>query len=249
VRLEACSAASTASGETLPGKAPEARYWVLLEHPRPWPARAEDAAPPELVRQVAELGSARLGLIRRRGSRATASRVVLVDTAQATSAAGSPSKLGALLGELRPAQPMLLVCIHAQRDACCGRLGTPVAAALAARYPGLTWETSHIGGHRLAANLVCLPHGYVFSRLTVPAALEAAGRYLEGRVLLDACRGRSSLAPAAQAGELFARRSLDFDRLDGFDAPPSEVRAVSISPAALTSCRGERGPLVNYEPV
>lgn len=264
-----CSAASAACGESLPGKAPKARYWVLLERPRPWPARAEDAAPPHLVRQVSELGGARLGLIRRRGSRGGGGALVVADTLTGQAATGSlgadGADLAALVRRLEPAEPMLLVCTHTARDRCCGSLGSPVAAALAARYPNLTWETSHVGGHRLAANLVCLPHGYVFSRLTPATALEAAERYLRGRLLLEACRGRAGLDPAAQAAELMVRRGAGFDRADGVVTESRgggrfEVRLpgrrpelvavteVTITEDALTSCSGERGPLVGYEP-
>src|SRR5579871_3089463 len=135
-----CWDTASAAGETLPGKAPAARRWVLVERAGPWPPRAEDAAPPEVLEQVAGLGSARLALIRRRRTRPASSAVRVVDT----------------LDVLSGAEPMFLVCVHAVRDGCCGRLGNPVASALSRRHPELTWETTHIGGHRLAANLVCL---------------------------------------------------------------------------------------------
>ena len=50
--------------------------------------------------------------------------------------------------------PLYLVCTHGKRNVCCARLGGPLAQALAARHPGQVWETTHVGGHRFAANLV-----------------------------------------------------------------------------------------------
>jgi hypothetical protein len=51
-------------------------------------------------------------------------------------------------------EPIYLVCTHGRHDACCAVRGRPVAAALAAAYPERTWECSHIGGDRFAANVV-----------------------------------------------------------------------------------------------
>jgi len=56
-------------------------------------------------------------------------------------------------------EPVFLVCTHARRSACCGRFGAPVARALAARHPGQVWETTHVGGHRFAANRSVLRSG------------------------------------------------------------------------------------------
>jgi hypothetical protein len=50
---------------------------------------------------------------------------------------------------------------------CCARLGVPLAQALAARHPGPVWETTPVGGHRFAANLVLLPHGLYYGPVTV----------------------------------------------------------------------------------
>ena len=56
-------------------------------------------------------------------------------------------------------RPIILVCTHGVHDACCAIRGRPVAAALAARWPDLVWECSHVGGDRFAPNVVLLPDG------------------------------------------------------------------------------------------
>ena len=49
---------------------------------------------------------------------------------------------------------LLLVCTHGRHDACCAERGRPFAAALAQVAPEETWEVSHIGGDRFAANVL-----------------------------------------------------------------------------------------------
>ena len=76
------------------------------------------------------------------------------------------------------------------------------------------WECSHLGGHRFAANLVCLPDGLWFGRLSPEDALAAAADYESGRIDLSHLRGNSSLAPAAQAADYFVRRQADLLGID-----------------------------------
>ena len=117
------------------------------------------------------------------------------------------------------ADPLYLVCTNGLRDACCARHGRPLAKALAERYPGRVWECSHLGGHRFAPNLVCLPDGLWFGR----ADAAAADEYEHGRIALPLFRGRSSFPLAAQAADWFVREreglrgvdELELDTLDG----------------------------------
>ncbi|HET6740591.1 MAG TPA: sucrase ferredoxin, partial [Kribbella sp.] len=77
-------------------------------------------------------------------------------------------------------EPVYLVCTHGRHDACCAVRGRPVAAALASAYPERTWECSHIGGDRFAANVVVLPHGLFYGHVPPTRALELARQYDEG---------------------------------------------------------------------
>lgn len=108
--------------------------------------------------------------------------------------------------------PIYLVCTHAQHDACCGRLGPPIARNLAAARPDETWEASHIGGDRFAANLVCLPYGLYYGRVAEPQ--RAAELYESGRIDLHHYRGRSCFEPVVQAAEVMLRNR---DGIDGID--------------------------------
>jgi hypothetical protein len=100
--------------------------------------------------------------------------------------------------------PVLLVCTHGRHSACCARLGAPLARFLHERF-GDVWETTHVGGDRYAANLVCLPHGLYYGDLDRERALAAAEEYRHGRVVLTGYRGRAGLPEPVQAAEHYVR--------------------------------------------
>ncbi|TCO24948.1 hypothetical protein EV652_108485 [Kribbella steppae] len=111
---------------------------------------------------------------------------------------------GADSGEVSQ-EPVYLVCTHGRHDACCAVRGRPVTAALAAAYPERTWECSHVGGDRFAANVVVLPHGLFYGHLAAPRAVELAKHYDEGLVVPDLFRGSGAFVPPVQAAQHFAR--------------------------------------------
>jgi len=126
--------------------------------------------------------------------------------------------------------PLVLVCTHGKRDPCCARLGVPVyralATELAREHPGLVWQTSHVGGHRFAANIVLLPHGYHYGRLDVAAARRVVRGYLAGRLTdLDRLRGRSCYASDVQAAEFWLRQGAGRYGLEGLVLRRREVLA------------------------
>lgn len=103
--------------------------------------------------------------------------------------------------------PLFVVCAHGTHDVCCAIRGRPVAAALAEIRPGRVWECSHVGGDRFAANVLVLPSGVLYGRVTAgvaPALADAADR---GTVLEHHLRGRVGFAPDVQAAMAFAHRA------------------------------------------
>jgi len=96
---------------------------------------------------------------------------------------------------------VFLVCGHAQRNACCARFGGPLAVGLAARYPGRVFQTTHVGGHRFAANLVILPHGLYFGPVNVALATAAISAYERGAVEVRGYRGRAGQPRPVQEAE------------------------------------------------
>ncbi|WP_127130291.1 sucrase ferredoxin [Georgenia sp. SYP-B2076] len=185
-------------------------------------------------------------LVRRPGARhgiPSPATVMLVAVDQAggrgarTSVEGVSEILGwdvpGLLGELRtgrtpagwrPLGTQYLACTHARRDACCGELGRPVARALGDVEPARTWEVSHLGGHRLAANVLVVPDGVVYGRLGAADAPALVRCHDEGRLLLGALRGRAALPQPVQAAEIAVRRAAGAEAADGAALLSAEVQ-------------------------
>ena len=111
-------------------------------------------------------------------------------------AAGITPSFGSPAGE-----PVFLVCTHGRRSTCCARFGAPLAQALAARHPGQVWETTHVGGHRFAANLVILPHGLYYGPVGLDAATAAISAYQRGAVAPGRYRGRAGQPKPTQEAE------------------------------------------------
>jgi hypothetical protein len=127
---------------------------------------------------------------------------------------------GVRLGLTRHDDPLFCVCTHGRHDACCAERGRPVAATLAASHPEQTWEVSHIGGDRFAGNVLVLPDGLYYGRVTPESAPGLATGHLTGLLDLDRLRGRSCYPFTVQAAETMLRRRLGVTevygvRLDG----------------------------------
>lgn len=110
--------------------------------------------------------------------------------------------------------PLFGVCTHGRHDACCAERGRPVAAALTATHPAETWEISHMGGDRFAANMVVLPEGLYYGRMDPGSASQVAWLHEAGRVDIDRIRGSSAYPMHVQYAEIALRRHLEEDRLD-----------------------------------
>src|SRR5436305_620153 len=80
-------------------------------------------------------------------------------------------------------------------------VGAPLAQALANRHRGPVWETTHVGGHRFAANLVILPHGLYYGPVGVGPAAAAIDAYRRGAVLPGRYRGRAGQPRAEQEAD------------------------------------------------
>lgn len=183
---------------TAPG---DARAWLLIEHPGPWAAKPLDTPGlPMIAHTAAGLGT-RVQLIRRPGKQATG-EIYCAWTADPvpwllrSDATFRPADLGSLTrGEWMPGgQPigesLYLVCTHGNRDACCGRFGSQLAGVLSAKgYP--VWETTHVGGHRFAPNLVILPEGLYYGPVDAEGAVAAIEAHLAGTIAARGFRGHA----------------------------------------------------------
>ena len=233
---ERCAPAAERRGDHLFATAAPAERFVLVEEPGAWgrnALRESRLGTSVLAGLLARCHSvnARLLLVRR-AHRPTESRRWAIADARLGSEATwwGTFEDDDELCDLDPAAPRgtptdaptFLVCTHGRRDPCCAGRGWPVAVALTEEFPEQTWQCSHVGGDRFAANVVILPHGLYYGHVTPDDAVAIARRHLEGRVTVDLLRGRSIFAPAAQAAQHFARLE---HGLDGID----ELRPLDLS--------------------
>lgn len=236
-----CSAASLAVGEPLAATAPAARCWIVIEQPGPWGRQAlsdshlDPALGTELAARAQRSGLTVL-LARHpdRPERAwdpSTRRVWVAFTAPGGTRMreGVLADPAALLdwdvdamagGQLPPFgrrtdDPLLLVCTHSGRDACCAVHGRALVDAL--QPSDRVWECSHLGGHRFAPTVLSLPDGYAYGRLDSVAAAAVRQAAQEGLMRLDACRGRTSLPAALQAADLAVRAHAHETASDAID--------------------------------
>jgi hypothetical protein len=221
-----CSALSEALGEPMIGSVDQRVRWLLVEDRSAWGTRAvRDVLGAELEAE-AKARTVRLQLVRRREGDPAADavrRVFLVDTEAHQMAVRSVTDLSEVRGLLdlsfadfgaQVEDPIFLVCTNGKRDACCALRGRALVSALADDHGERTWECTHLGGHRFAGNLVCLPEGIVYGRVGAEDGPRLVDAYLDGRLDPALLRGRSAWPQPAQVAERALRLSHRLDRLD-----------------------------------
>ena len=107
-------------------------------------------------------------------------------------------------------EPQYFVCTNGQRDLCCARFGRPVYVRLREVVGERAWQTSHLGGHRFAPNVLTLPQGVLYGRVQPEDVTRFCADVEADRLARDHVRGRSVLPAEAQAAEM----ALDEDMLE-----------------------------------
>jgi len=222
-----CSAVAEELDEPMIGSVDQRVRWLLIEDRSAWGTDAvRDVLGADVAGEAKRRGM-RVLLVRRREGDPAADvvrRVMLVDTRtheMAIRTVRDPSEMtinalaDAPVAEFGAGMhaPIFLVCTNGKRDACCALRGRALASALAAEHAEQTWECTHLGGHRFAGNLVCLPEGIIYGRVTSTDGPRLADAYLDGRLDPSFLRGRSAWPPPAQVAEQALRLRLRFDGL------------------------------------
>lgn len=228
--MTTCSDGWDGAGIPALGTAPDARFWVALEQPGPWGAKAftQSRLDPELGQRLEAAVAVRKG------------RLLLVRNPLSHPDEDGPRRLFVGAGPmhapwvaetvienaatllhlldgwpdldivetppppLQPCEPVLLVCTNGKRDVCCAVKGAPLARRLAARFPERVWEATHLGGHRFACTALALPSRQMLARMAESLAVRA----MDGELLaLDAHhdRGRSELPQLARVADAWLR--------------------------------------------
>ncbi|HET8969586.1 MAG TPA: sucrase ferredoxin [Candidatus Nanopelagicales bacterium] len=237
-----CADEAAARGDQLAGTTPATTGWLLVEHDRPWgPDAVRSALGDDLaaaLHRAAHAGGRRLVMIRRPGRRAASpTRWLTVDSVAMTVRGAVVADDEQLLtapfatGAGEPVTgPLYLVCAHGRHDPCCARLGRPVAQALAGLAPATTWECSHLGGDRFAANVLVLPSADLYGRVSPVDAPRVVSAGLAGEVVADLWRGRAVITATEQAAVAALLRQ-------GTSARDIDWEGVTCSPLEAGACR------------
>ncbi len=248
---------SLARADPMYGTASAGSSWVFLELCGGWghsaflnsPATIDPELGRAIVRRV-EMAGMRIAAIRRHGRRPTTPRW------RWFVAQSGLGRVALHFGEVRgprdyldlaldgtdgtlSTDPVVAVCAHGRHDQCCAVRGRGATAAIAARYPEITWECSHLGGDRFAATMLVLPEGLCYGRVDSTDSAELVRLYLDGRLDNRFLRGRTSLPHAVQAAQYFAREKSGDDRIESL-APLEVARGDGRIRVVLS---GDTGPI------
>lgn len=113
--------------------------------------------------------------------------------------------------------PLFLVCTHGKYDRCCAKYGYGVYRSMSNYVGNRSWQSSHVGGHRFAANVVCLPHGIFYGRVTEAEVKHIVDEYTQQRIYLTKFRGRACYKRPVQVGESFVRAQIGLTEVGGLD--------------------------------
>jgi hypothetical protein len=263
--LPSCSALSIEVNEQLYGTAPLTEGWIALEYPIPFGRKAlEDSAIPEAVKAYfikiqKSIPATRLLLIRQETSVPPSAISLfvglssiqpprlyefhlsnyeeLLDLDLASLLSGRAKRLENLRDK-----PLFLVCTNGKRDPCCARWGLSVYSTMANHAADLVWQTSHLGGHRFAANVICLPHGIYYGRIRPEQAISLMIDYHTNRLTPQSYRGRAQYSPEVQAAEYFLLANTSLVDVDAFQLRQSHQTA----PNHWEVCFNSRGDGSQY---
>lgn len=222
-----CSDLSRDACEQAFGTASIGDVWLLLEYPLAWERKAVEASSLSanvkafLVNVIKTTPRARVLLIKTDRLHTTGLTFYVVRSSEhepftvkfqlrdyeelteldiASVANGAVTAGGEII-----TSPLFLVCTHGRRDKCCAKLGYPLYKALHDSNKDSVWQSSHVGGDRFAANLVCLPHGLFYAHVTETTGQRIIEEYQAGRIVLGKYRGRVCYSHPVQAAEFFVR--------------------------------------------
>jgi len=234
-----CCEVSGQADDSHVGSAVQVDVWLLIEYGYAWKAKAleDNILPRRATRAVAALSAQfeqmgyalRVQFVKQAATELHSPRLYFADgrdgcwrlsRLQLSGYDEFPTlDAGLLVAEEQPGfipcnENIYLVCTNGQRDVCCARFGRPLYSTLHAAFDARIWQTTHVGGHRHAPNLLCLPSGYIYGHVSPERGVALVEGHDRGELDLNRLRGRSHYAPHVQAGEIFARRSQRVYRQD-----------------------------------
>jgi hypothetical protein len=161
------------------------------------------------------------------------------------------------------ADPLFLGCVNGKRDKCCARYGLAAQHTMVEVAGEDVWQSTHIGGHRYAPNLLFFPHGVNYGRATPDETKTLVQAYQNGEIVLHNYRGRVCYSAPVNAAEYFWRAEngqrqlpglqleevaesgsdrwrVRFTILPGGDSHSLEVERRRSKHTTFVSCRGDK---------
>lgn len=240
-----CSERSIALGEQLFGTAKKTTTWLLLEYPYLWSRKAfeESNLPAQLKSYLSafldHIPDSRLLLIKNKtallqdritffvvNSAENQPRIYQfqfdsyadLEDLELTRLLSDPSAISSHLHS----EPIFLVCTNGKRDLCCAKYGLPVYDQIAAM-KDMVWQSTHLGGHRFATNVLCFPHGILYGRVDEDSAIPLIDAYVEGNLLLEKYRGRACFDSHVQAADHYLRKQTGMTKIQAYRLAGVEV--------------------------
>lgn len=217
-----CTELSRQQGDPLAGSAAHIEHNLLISWPRAkWKRSLRHASdmPDALIEQLDAIAASgrRINLIQRRDQPEGLHRIYLmperlsfdVQRDELQDFLGAWQR-GASLDAWQPSavtRDLVLCCTHGKKDKCCAKFGYAAFQALdkAARehqLPFDIWESSHLGGCRLAASVILLSPARKYGRIAPDQAYSLLASEANGERYLPCYRGDSRLTPPQQCAQL-----------------------------------------------
>ncbi|WP_328187853.1 sucrase ferredoxin [Marinobacter sp. OP 3.4] len=257
-----CAVESVRAGDPLPGTATHPERNLLLSWPRRyWERNLRHASnmAPSLVSRLDGLAASgrRVNLIYRRQEPEDSHRILLFPEGLAFDI--TPDQLEDFLEDVqqgsdlapwagRPVtRPVMLCCTHGKKDKCCAKFGYDTYRALQAEIaqrdlPVDLWESSHLGGCRLAASLITFPSRRKYGRIGRDDTKALLEHEIRDRAYLPCYRGNGRLTPAQQCAETAALEWLARQEINAEDLVVEPVPAEQSGPDVEVRVRWTSGP-------
>lgn len=220
--LKSCSEISLDSKEQLFGTSPRVNFWILIEYCSEWDENVLKSIDisHEVKLKLSELllsnDYTRLQWIKNNEQRNEKLSFYLIESTESSKSVYKKTLTGyedilrlnlnnIVTNSNRSETPLILVCTHNSYDACCGKLGNEVFQYIFAESGFEVWQTTHLGGHRFAANILFLPNGIYYGRVDKSDFEILKSDFMKNRMTINNLRGRSFYEKYTQAADYYLR--------------------------------------------
>lgn len=266
-----CSQMSSQSGEHLYGTALEVKNWFLLEYSGVWKrdAFAQSALPQEVKDHLggflSSFEDSRIQLIGGPGpgkgniafyyahSSEFSPKLYRfeIETYEDLLSIDLPELVRTEeIEKFSCSEKLALVCTHGAHDGCCAVAGSGVYKELLKKEGVSAWRTTHVGGHRFAANLIMLPEGIYYGRVNGENLEDVVSSHLRGEIFLDCYRGRSCFSQTSQVSDYFLRKETEklgiYDIKWQFEKDREDFTSVEFEVAGQNAVYGVNTVVMNH---